>query len=510
MRLRMSFIRAGTGCAILTVAILLLSSFYSGAVEAATAPSLGTAVNFAVLGGSTVTNTGATIINGSLGVSPGSAVTGFPPGVVVPPGTINAANGVSAQAQSDTTTAYNNLAGQPCNSNLTGQNLGGLTLTAGVYCFPNTTAQLTGPLTLDAQNNANAVFVFQVGSALTTASSSSVNIINGGSACKVFWQVGSTATLGTNTAFKGNILANTSIVLNTGASINPGRALARTAAVTLDTNNVTMTGCTNTTPPPPATRTAIAATQTAIAPTLTAIAATQTAIAPTPTPTRTATTVPVNPDKVPPTGTLTGTGTDGFGNKYIQITGRDTGSGIATIEIIKSTNAATIVASFIPGTNQPVIITSTKINPGKGSTVELRITDVAGNVTIADPVLTLLDVQDGTKLKQNFRQIPPQEHFVTVTNGATGLKRIKFVVNGTKFKLNNLKNDQVRFLDIASAMTKSKNKITLIGKGQPGASAFVIIGDSYLEQPDALAGFSHERAQNPQDNFTWGETESAE
>ncbi len=241
---------------------------------AATAPSLGTAKSFAVLEGSTVTNTGPTVVRGNLGVWPGSAITGFPPGIVVPPGTIHAGDAVAQQAQNNVTTAYNNLAGQPCDVDLTGQDLGGKTLTPGVYCFPNTSAQLTGTLTLNAQGNPDAVFIFQIGSTLTTASNSSVLVINGGSACNVYWQVGSSATLGTATAFKGNILALTSITLNTRADILPGRALARNGAVTMDDNRVSIEGCA-----PPATSTPVPATKTAVPATRTVIAAIQTATA---------------------------------------------------------------------------------------------------------------------------------------------------------------------------------------------------------------------------------------
>jgi hypothetical protein len=150
----------------------LLASLLCGAVPAAaqTAPSLGSAQSFAVLGGSTVTNTGPSVIAGDLGVSPGSAVTGFPPGIVVS-GTIHAADAVAAAAQVSVTTAYNSLAGQACTQDLTGQDLGGMTLTAGVYCF-SSSAQLTGTLTLNAQGNAAAVFIFKIGSTLTTASGS--------------------------------------------------------------------------------------------------------------------------------------------------------------------------------------------------------------------------------------------------------------------------------------------------------------------------------------------------
>jgi Ice-binding-like len=192
--------------------------------------------SFAVLGGSTVTNTSTpTTVNGNLGVSPGSAVTGFPPGIVTG-GTIHSADTVAAQAQTDLTTTYNNLASTSCNTDLTGQDLGGKTLTPGVYCF-STSAQLTGTLTLDAQGNPNAVFIFKIGSTLTTASASSVLLINGGSNCGVFWQVGSSATLGTGATLVGSIVALTSITLNTGSSVS-GRVLARNGAVTLDNSHV--------------------------------------------------------------------------------------------------------------------------------------------------------------------------------------------------------------------------------------------------------------------------------
>jgi hypothetical protein len=203
--------------------------------------SLGTAQNFGALAGSTVTNTGATTVNGNVGVSPGSAVTGFPPGVVVG-GAIHSNDAVAMQAQNDLTTAYNNIASTPCTVDLTGQDLGGLTLTPGVYCF-SSTAQLTGTLTLNALGNANALFLFKIGSTLTTASGSSVTVINnGGSSCnKAYWQVGSSATIGTGSSFGGDILALSSITFTTGSN-SSGRALARNGAVTLDTNSINTCG----------------------------------------------------------------------------------------------------------------------------------------------------------------------------------------------------------------------------------------------------------------------------
>ena len=220
-------------CMGLAVALLLTRA---DVALAASVVDLRTASSFAVLGGSTVTNTGNTFVTGDLGVSPGTSVTGFPPGIVV--GTIQTAM-VAASAQFDSAIAYGELAAQACDVTYAmPKDLAGLTLAPGVYCFASS-ASNTGLLQLDAGGNTNAVWVFKTVSTLITSSGSEVKTINGGQACNVYWQVGSSATLGTTTKFVGNILAYANIDVKTGSTLS-GRALAQTGAVTLDTNSVSV------------------------------------------------------------------------------------------------------------------------------------------------------------------------------------------------------------------------------------------------------------------------------
>ena len=223
-------------------AVLLMFGSSASAAAVATVP-LATASNYAVLGGSTVTNTGSSTLHGDLGLSPGSSITGFPPGLVVAPATTNATNAAAAQAQSDLTTAYLNAAGRSITATTTAD-LANSTLQPGVYSGPSKSPlSLTGPLTLDAAGDPNAVFILQTDSTLITGSGSTVNLINGAQECHVFWQVGSSATLGTGSTFRGNILALTSITVTTGVTVH-GRALARNGAVTLDTDTFVAPTCT--------------------------------------------------------------------------------------------------------------------------------------------------------------------------------------------------------------------------------------------------------------------------
>ncbi len=228
-------IASAAGILFLAASVLMAQS---GAYAAEAPVGLGTVASYSVLGGQTVTNTGSSTLSGDLGVSPGTAITGFPPGVAS--GATHAGDAAALQAQSDLTIAYNDAAGRTSTSTVAGD-LVGKTLTSGVYKSTSSLA-LSGSLTLDGQGNPNAVFIFQVASTLITASASQVNVINGAQACNVFWQVGSSATLGTGSSFRGTIMALTSISVNTGAVVK-GRALARNGQVSLQTNTFVTPAC---------------------------------------------------------------------------------------------------------------------------------------------------------------------------------------------------------------------------------------------------------------------------
>ena len=226
-------LRAG----LLLLGMLSTLIFTSSALAAAASVGLGTAAPFSVLGGSTVTNTGPTTMFGDLGLSPGTSVTGAPHVL----GQTHVADAVAVAAKNDLVTAYNDAASRP-SSGSAGTELAGQVFLPGVRTASSSLLLSSGSVTLDAQGNPDAVFIFQIGSTLTTGSNTSVSLVNGAQACNVFWQVGSSATLGTGTSFVGTIMALESITATTAATIH-GRLLARTAAVTLDTNTITTSNC---------------------------------------------------------------------------------------------------------------------------------------------------------------------------------------------------------------------------------------------------------------------------
>jgi hypothetical protein len=220
------------------IALAVMFAVAASSAQAANSIPLGTADSFSVLAGSAVTNTGPSVISGDVGVSPGTSVGGFPPAVTG--GVIHSADGVAQGAQADLTIAYDDAAGQSSTGSANADPVGS-TLTPGVYTASSQLA-LSGAVTLDGQGDQDAIFVFQAGSDLIVASGSSILLQNGAQACNVYWQVGTSATIGTGSTFVGNILALSSITMATGATLD-GRALARNGAVTLDTNVITRSSC---------------------------------------------------------------------------------------------------------------------------------------------------------------------------------------------------------------------------------------------------------------------------
>jgi len=332
-----------------TLGLLLALAFAGNALGAVTPVLLGNADSFAVLAGSTITNTGSTTVLGDIGLSPGSSETGF--GTLTQTGTNHVADGVALGAQTDLTTAYNTAAGEtPATASIVAD-LGGLTLPPGIY---NTSSGIgiTGTLTLDGTGNPNGMYVFQAGSTLITASASTVKLINV-NPCNVFWQVGSSATLGTGSTLVGTVLALTSITVTTGVTVD-GRVLARNGAVTLDGDTISST-CKNGSQPPA--------------------------------------------DTTPPICRLIAT--NAGPPKQILVEVQDSGSGLGSIQVTTSTNATTTVPSFAPGTTSPVVVTATKLIQTAGSIVALKVTDAAGNSRTCDPLWP------GTKAAKPTSRVKP-------------------------------------------------------------------------------------------------------
>jgi hypothetical protein len=517
--------------AVLSMVMLV---FASGALAAQAPVSLGTTASYAVLAGTTVTNTGPTTVGGNLGLSPGSSVTGFPPGLVSG-GVQNVANAAAVQAQSDLVIAYNDAAGRTPATTVAGDSLGGLTLTAGLY--GGGALDLTGTLTLDAQGDSSAVFIFQAASTLITASASVVKLINGASPCNVFWQVGSSATLGTTTLFRGTILALTSIGLNTGATVD-GRLLARNGAVTLDSNTINSAVCSaapGRTPTTTVTQvhnpshadvtngsvvvgTAVhdSAIVTGASPSGTityhffatgngscsGASIDQTVAVGTESSSRTLavgsyaysadysgdsnnlpSTGVCEPFKVvaadtgPPICELARTGTDSLGRKFIEVEVQDTGSGLGSVTVDKSTNANTVVPSFTPGTKSVVVIRSTKTNSSKASTVQLTVRDVAQNTTICDPVVTELFNKRGQRV-QVHRGLKQAESKISIENASPGITSVEFVVNGKSYVVSRMRAGKTYKFNVAKAMKRgSNNTIVIHMRGRLGGRALVVISD---------------------------------
>ena len=201
----------------------------------ATLPLAGVS-NLAVLAGASITNTGATNITGDMGLSPGTSIGGFPPGILN--GTLHINDAIAVQAKLDLVAAYNDAAGRTATDKvIVSGNLGGLTLTPGLYKSTSSLSLSSGNLTFDAKGNADAVFIIQIASSLTTTSGRKMILSGGAKASNIFWQVGSSATIGTTTIFKGNIMAMQSITFNTGATLD-GRAMARNGNITMAGNTI--------------------------------------------------------------------------------------------------------------------------------------------------------------------------------------------------------------------------------------------------------------------------------
>jgi hypothetical protein len=311
----------------------------SDRAEAGTPTSidLGTAADASVLAGSGIGNTGFTVLPLDADTWPTPSITGFPPGVTA--GTEHQADSTAATAQTDLTTAYGVAAGEASTADVTGIDLGGLTLTEGVYTA-SSSMSLTGTVPLTLSGGPSAVFVFQAGTTLTTSSNAIVSLTGGAQACNVFWQVGTSATIGTSTAFAGNILAMTSINLLTDASID-GRALASTGFVSLDSNLFTNSACTNTstTTSPTTSTTVTPTTSTTVTPTTSTTATPTTTTTTAPPTTTTTTATPTTTTTTTRTTTVTNTTTSSA------MTGATTTTGIGRWPTPSPTDPATVASA---------------------------------------------------------------------------------------------------------------------------------------------------------------------
>ena len=383
-----------------TSAAVLLAT--AGTAQAIATPvPLGTADAFAVLAGTGITNTGPTTITGDVGTDPTPSITGQADITLIPPSAYHPADAVSTLAKSDLVTGYDNAAGQTRTAD-SGSELGGQTFVAGVY-GTDSALGLTGTVTLDGQGSTDGIWVFQAGSTLITASSSTVALINGAQACNVYWQVGSSATLGTSTSFAGTILALTSISATTGATIQ-GRLLARNGAVTLDTNTITRAPC-ELAPP----TTTVTTTTTVTGPTTTVTGPTTTVTGPTTTVTGPTTTVtgPTTTTVLGPTTTETGpTTTDRAGSDDVTELGPTT-----TTELGPTTTtelSPTTTTELSPTTTTELSpTTTTELSPTTTTELSPTTTTVPGpTVTVPGPTVTVPGPSTAASGYGQVKQVP--------------------------------------------------------------------------------------------------------
>ncbi len=358
------------GRIVVSAAIVALAVVVAGRADAAEAPvGLGAAASFAVLGASTVTNTGPSVLTGDLGLTPGSSITGFPPGVVVG-GSTHIADAQANQAQAAAATAYDDAASRASTATVTAD-LGGQTLNPGVYTSGGGLA-VTGTLTLDAQGSADSVFIFQAGTTVVAATNSRVSLINGANPCNVFWKVGSSATIGVGSSFIGTVDALESISALTDATVN-GRLLARTGAVTLDTNRVSISSCASGTPGSTTTTTAAPP-----APTTTTTAA-----QPTPTTTTTA---------APPTPTTTTTSAAPLLSTTTTLGATSplaAAQGASSSDVQRGATNTTTARVTTPATNLTTTSMDTGELPHTGVSPKFRVVTMAGLILLVLGALLL-------------------------------------------------------------------------------------------------------------------------